>query len=201
MTLETTITKYNHKIKGDISAKEVLKNAMEDLKLNSQDIIHVAAKYLNENAKRRDNKKGYNTQLIDMNKYPSKNFNEDKWNDYLTSMISLGLEKKLEFQTILSTINSEDLLREYYINRYNGEEKKDIAEKIKNPKIFNYAELAVSFASELPSYIETPTSVFGLKNFNKGDYINILNQQAEKGAKPDKIIKDLLENYSDYIML
>ncbi|MDD2679044.1 MAG: hypothetical protein PHS81_04135 [Candidatus Nanoarchaeia archaeon] len=184
-----------------ITAKQVLKKAMDKLNYNLQDIINVAARYLNENLKRRNNEKGYNNKSIDLSKYPSKNFNEDKWNDYLTSMISLGLEKKLECQTIISAINSEELLREYFSNRYASQGDDEFAADMLDKKQTSHAYLAVKFANEFVGGIRTPTSIFALKNVKLGEYIGILRQQAEKGVKADKIIKDLLENFPDYLEL
>lgn len=197
-------------VKSNLTPYELLENTKQELDLTQGDVIYLSANYLNENMRMNfmKNHKKFNISLNDLNKYliklssyPSVNYNQETFATY-----KLGLnyveKAKLDFQIMLSAVNSEHLLREFLTIM---KDNKELYLR------FNHPELAVSFVNSFGSISRPNGKSFlgtygdieldGEKLCGEADYTIKLDKLIKKGTSTDFIIDHILKNaYKNFFL-
>ncbi|MFA5302907.1 MAG: hypothetical protein WC393_00020 [Candidatus Nanoarchaeia archaeon] len=198
MTLDAKLAQLQAQ-DSEWTPKELLDDAINKLNLPPQDILFIAADYINYNIKTRNAKYNEKTELLDMNNYKPVNYDKVEWTYHKLNLSPMN-KSKLDFQIFTYAVTSEKLLREYYYKTNMGRDEgihKKLAEKMNNPKEWSHQKLAIALARDF-CFDRPNGKSFQLSNLDAPEYFRNLEKQIKKGASSEVIINDLLENLSKY---
>jgi len=192
------ITNTAEAAKTFASPVAILAKAAAALKWEDQDVIYLAANYLQENIKRDMQKYGFSP--MNLSSFKPANYNQQEFAVYMKNLDYVE-QARLEFQIILSSIKSEKLLSEYF-----KAVKEDAQAK------YNYSKMISSFTSvEFDSQqrfngnsfiqkAEYPVLDNG-KVMGKGNFNSFIRESAEKGIRAETLTKDILNNWYKFYFL
>ncbi|MDD5054591.1 MAG: hypothetical protein PHG04_04440 [Candidatus Nanoarchaeia archaeon] len=194
-TLTDMVIDYS-KYNKSLTPKEILDLSMRDLGYTQKDILHIAATYVKDALK----KVIPGAEPIDISKYsPTKKFNEDNWKNHVEKMKELDLEERLEFQTALTAVISEELLKEFYVKWYKGDNDPGTAESMRNK---THAYLATSFLDDLCIYIKGPESGKFRVAATLSEFTTELMKDFKNGIMSNEdVVEEILENATEYFDL
>ncbi len=121
---------------------EVLNQMKYDLNLTEKDLIFLSATYLN-NSNQYGQRAGFNCGFIDMKKYKPENYNQDSFAKYKI-VLSEKDKAKLDFEILLYTIKSKELIQDYGISHHQGQNS-----TIKYIEKKSYTDLVFEFIPNL----------------------------------------------------
>lgn len=202
MNLEETLDQLQIR-DSEWTPKGLLDNATTKLNLMPEDILFIAADYINYNIRTRNAKYKEKTEILNMENYKPVNYDKVQWTCEKIGLSPMN-KSKLDFQIFTYAVTSEKLLREYFYKKYiNGYfEKigasKKLAENMSNPKKWSYQDLAISFASHFCFDRPNGKAFQRDSRFHVVEYLNTLEKQVKKGASAEVIVNDLLENFQKY---
>jgi hypothetical protein len=145
-----------------ITPYEIFEKMRDDLKLTEKDLLFLSATYLNYNIKYAKNR-GSDMDFVDMKKYKPENYNQESFAKYKLALPEKD-KAKLDFQIILYTIKSEDLIRDYELT--NLGRKASHLKSIKND--YTYTDLVFGFIPHM----------WGIDRPNGEGFIGLLGQET-----------------------
>ncbi len=145
-----------------ITPYEIFEKMRDDLKLTEKDLLFLSATYLNYNIKYAKNR-GSDMDFVDMKKYKPENYNQESFAKYKLALPEED-KRKLDFQIILYTIKSKELIQDFEIGRrYKNDNKMK-----KYVKKETYTDLVFEFISSLG----------GMDRPNGEGFIGLLGQET-----------------------